>query len=260
MEVITMGYQKLTAAAALLASLTVLAGCGSTGKSLLGKRHSPTTANTTETASLSDGTTHQPSRQIAEQPRQDPAPVEQEPETVHLTDRTPSSNPNQLRPTPSSTPNERTVVRADFRDQSSRDKVAFASATSRADGPVVRASALQPFDAGPSNAFQASAGTVQHVGTQDFDHRVLDSPVPVLVDFYADWCGPCRKLAPTLDSIASEHAGARVVKVNIEDSPQLARRYKVRTLPTVMVFKNGDVVARNTGLAGKNELLQMLAR
>lgn len=103
-------------------------------------------------------------------------------------------------------------------------------------------------------------GKVAHVDTSDFSQQVLRSDVPVLVDFYADWCGPCRALAPTLDRIARDTPNAKVVKVNIDDSPQVAKRYGVRSIPTVMVFKNGAAVARHTGLADESSLLQMLAK
>ena len=103
-------------------------------------------------------------------------------------------------------------------------------------------------------------GEVEHVDTNDFAQQVLESDVPVLVDFYADWCGPCRKLVPTLDRIARETPNAKVVKVNIDDSPQVAKRYGVRSIPTVMVFKNGRAVARHTGLTDESSLLDMLAQ
>jgi thioredoxin 1 len=103
-----------------------------------------------------------------------------------------------------------------------------------------------------------STGKVEHVGAKDFSEQVLSSDVPVLVDFYADWCGPCKQLAPTLDRIARQTPGAKVVKVNIDHSPQLAEEYGVRSVPTVMVFKGGAAVARNTGLADESKLVGML--
>jgi thioredoxin 1 len=87
---------------------------------------------------------------------------------------------------------------------------------------------------------------------------VLDSEVPVIVDFYAEWCGPCKKLAPTLDAFARETAAARVVKVNIDDSPRLARTYGVRSVPSLLVFDQGKVVARHVGLASKPELAKLV--
>jgi thioredoxin 1 len=101
---------------------------------------------------------------------------------------------------------------------------------------------------------------VEHVGTADFANKVLESNVPVLVDFYADWCGPCRRLAPVLDQIARDTPNARVVKVDIDDHPQLAQKYGVRSIPNVMVFKNGEVTAQRTGLADRESLERMLDR
>jgi thioredoxin 1 len=101
---------------------------------------------------------------------------------------------------------------------------------------------------------------VEHVGTADFANQGLESNVPVLVDFYADWCGPCRRLAPVLDQIARDTPNARVVKVDIDDHPQLAQKYGVRSIPNVMVFKNGEVTAQRTGLADRESLERMLDR
>ena len=104
------------------------------------------------------------------------------------------------------------------------------------------------------------AGKVEHVGTDRFQQHVLQADVPVLVDFYADWCGPCRMLAPVLDQVARETPHAKVVKVNIDTSPQLAQAYGVSSIPTVMVFKEGSVVAQHTGLADRGTIQRLLAR
>jgi thioredoxin 1 len=87
---------------------------------------------------------------------------------------------------------------------------------------------------------------------------VLASDVPVLVDFYADWCGPCKALAPTLDQLAAENPQVRVVKVDIDESPELAARYGVRSVPRLMVFKGGQVAAQQSGVASKSRLTAML--
>jgi thioredoxin 1 len=103
-----------------------------------------------------------------------------------------------------------------------------------------------------------STGKVEHVTTGDFQEMVLDSDIPVLVDFYADWCGPCRRLSPVLDELARDMPHAQVVKVNVDDSPELAGQYRISSIPAVMVFKDGAVVAQHAGLADKSALERML--
>lgn len=101
-------------------------------------------------------------------------------------------------------------------------------------------------------------GLVEHANTANFEQKVLDSQVPVLVDFYADWCGPCKILAPTLDELARETSQARIVKVNVDHSPELAMQYGVSAIPSLAVFKGGEVVAEHVGLASKSQLRAML--
>jgi thioredoxin 1 len=103
-----------------------------------------------------------------------------------------------------------------------------------------------------------SSGKVEYTSTSSFQQDVLDAELPVLVDFYADWCGPCRRLGPTLDKLARETTDAKVVKVDIDKNPQLAAKYRVSSIPTVMVFKDGNVVAQHTGLADQKTLEQLL--
>lgn len=102
--------------------------------------------------------------------------------------------------------------------------------------------------------------SVQHADGANFATLVLNSKVPVLVDFYADWCGPCRRLAPVLDELAGEMPNARIVKVNVDHSPNLAMQYGVESIPSVKVFNNGEVTAEQVGLADKGELRAMLSR
>lgn len=88
-----------------------------------------------------------------------------------------------------------------------------------------------------------------------FDRDVLSASGPVLVDFHADWCQPCHALAPTIDAIAHEFAGrARIGKVNIDENQGLARQYDISSIPTVLVFKDGQVVRRFTGLTSRDDL------
>jgi thioredoxin 1 len=103
-------------------------------------------------------------------------------------------------------------------------------------------------------------GKVRKATTDSFDELVLKSPVPVLVDFYADWCGPCRTLSPTLDELARETPDVRIVKVNIDRSPELAARYRVSSIPALRVFQQGKVTARHVGLANKEQIQSLLAR
>jgi len=87
---------------------------------------------------------------------------------------------------------------------------------------------------------------------------VLNSDVPVLVDFYAIWCGPCKRLAPTLEELAAESPGIKVVKVDVDDSSELAERYEIHSMPCLIVFKNGQVVARQKGVVSKARLKSLL--
>ncbi|MCL4845247.1 MAG: thioredoxin [Acidobacteria bacterium] len=102
---------------------------------------------------------------------------------------------------------------------------------------------------------------VQTFTDGNFDSAVLKAAAPVLVDFWAEWCGPCRMIAPAIDALASELEGKAVVgKLNVDDYPEISTRYGVRSIPTLLVFKNGSVVDSMVGVADKNHLKKMLER
>ncbi|HSJ46436.1 MAG TPA: thioredoxin [Euzebyales bacterium] len=89
-----------------------------------------------------------------------------------------------------------------------------------------------------------------------WDTEVLHSNKPVLVDFWAEWCGPCRMVSPIVDEVAAEHAESlKVVKLNVDDNPDIARRYRVMSIPTLMVFAEGDERKRIVGARGKAQLV-----
>jgi thioredoxin 1 len=104
------------------------------------------------------------------------------------------------------------------------------------------------------------ADAVQTLSTATFDEAVGASDIPVVVDFWAEWCGPCKMIAPMLEELASEQAGkVTVAKLNVDENPELAMRYNVMSIPTLLVFKDGDVAKRLVGAKPKSALLQELS-
>jgi thioredoxin 1 len=96
---------------------------------------------------------------------------------------------------------------------------------------------------------------IVHVTDDNFENEVLQSSAPVLVDYWAEWCGPCKMIAPVLDEIAGEYEGrVKIAKLNIDDNPNTPPRYGIRGIPTLMLFKDGEVEATKVGAVSKSQL------
>ena len=100
--------------------------------------------------------------------------------------------------------------------------------------------------------------SVQTITKENFDQVVLQSPKPVLVDFWAEWCGPCRMVSPLVDEIAEERGDLVVGKINVDEQGELAMRFGVMSIPTLLVFKGGEIVNKAVGARPKEELLKLL--
>ena len=103
-------------------------------------------------------------------------------------------------------------------------------------------------------------GNLTELTNETFDEEVGASEVPLIVDFWAEWCGPCRMVTPVLEQIAVENEGkVRIVKLNVDDAPAIAQRYSIMSIPTIMVFKDGVMKKRIVGAKGKGQLLEDFA-
>jgi thioredoxin 1 len=100
---------------------------------------------------------------------------------------------------------------------------------------------------------------IHHVSDATFEPEVLKSEVPVLVDYWAEWCGPCKAIAPVLNEVAKEYSGKlKVAKVNVDENQETPRKYGIRGIPTLMLFKNGNVEAQKVGALSKSQLTAFL--
>ena len=100
--------------------------------------------------------------------------------------------------------------------------------------------------------------SVYHINRENFEAEVLQSEKPVLLDFWAPWCGPCRMVGPILDEIAAENEHIKVCKVNVDEEAALAEQYGIMTIPSIFVVKNGQFVAQTVGAKSKEQLLELL--
>lgn len=96
------------------------------------------------------------------------------------------------------------------------------------------------------------------ITNNNFDEEVLQSKEPVLLDFWASWCGPCRIVSPTIEEIAKENKDVKVGKINVDEESELAAKYSIMSIPTLMVIKDGKVSAQSVGVRPKNDILKML--
>ncbi len=101
--------------------------------------------------------------------------------------------------------------------------------------------------------------SVLQVNKNNFSSEIINSEKPVLIDFYADWCGPCKMLSPIIDEIARSNSDVKVVKINIDKEPDLANRYDVMSIPTLVLVNSGKIINRSVGLQPKENIMKMIS-
>ncbi|MDO5589757.1 MAG: thioredoxin [Lachnospiraceae bacterium] len=101
--------------------------------------------------------------------------------------------------------------------------------------------------------------SAMNLDKNNFQNEVMESNKPVLVDFWASWCMPCRMVGPVVEEIANERSDIKVAKVNVDEQPELAREFKVMSIPTLLVIKDGKIVNRSVGAKSKEEILEMMS-
>lgn len=99
---------------------------------------------------------------------------------------------------------------------------------------------------------------VLQLTTANFEEEVFRSEKPVLVDFFADWCGPCKVLSPVIDGLADEVKEVKIAKINVDEQPKLAEKYKIMTVPTLVLLDHGKVISQSSGVRPKEEILNMI--
>lgn len=101
--------------------------------------------------------------------------------------------------------------------------------------------------------------TISHITDDSFEQDVIKAGTPVLVDFWAPWCGPCKTIAPLLEEVAAERSDVRIVKINIDENQAMAQQYGIRAIPTLLLFENGEVKNQLMGAVGRAELNELLS-
>lgn len=97
-----------------------------------------------------------------------------------------------------------------------------------------------------------------HLTKENFEKEVMQETKPVLIDFWAAWCGPCQMLLPTIEELSDELSDVKICKVNVDEEPELAERYQIMTIPTLQLMKNGQVLIKEIGVKSKEEIKEML--